>query len=95
MSKIELTDLHKQGIEEWGKDFGKSEVLQLYPKGSLGKISFASLAEQEYQSTEFWCAMEFLDDLEVPRGNEKGENYSIVGRLAWMSRNKVKEVAEQ
>jgi len=90
-----LSDLHKEGIKEWGKDFGESEVLQLFPKGPLGKISFSTLAEQEHQSTEFWCAMKVLDDLEVPREDESGKSYSIVGRIAWMTRNKVKVIKKQ
>lgn len=95
MNKVEnekIQSLHADGLNKWD---GK-QVISLYPKNSYGLQSFAANAEKEYNSTEFWCAMEFLDDLEVPRvDSENGQNYSIVGRIAWMSRNEVKEIPRQ
>ena len=100
--KNELTNFHAEGIENWGSEFGDKEVLQLFPPknegdtGSYGQISFENLANQEYQSTEFWCAMQKLDDLGVPREDSgNGEKYSIVGRIAWMTRNEVPVVEKQ
>lgn len=93
--RIKLTDFHKQGIEKWGSFFGETEVLQLYPPtesridGGYGTAKFATLEKDRYQSTEFWCAMEYLDDLNVPRVDESnGETYSIVGRIMWLKNNK-------
>ena len=81
-----LTELQKDGIKKWD---GK-EVLSLYPvaNGGYGLMKMSTKNNESYQSTEFWCAMEKLDDLKVPRVDESnGETYSVVGRIMWLSRN--------
>jgi hypothetical protein len=80
-----LSDLQKDGIKKWtGKD-----VLTINPKGSYGNQSFKNRAEEEYNSTEFWCAMQILDDMKVPREEkETDKTYSIVGRIKWLAENK-------
>jgi len=92
MNKVDneqLLPIHVDGLNKWD---GK-QIISLYPKNGFGLQDFAVKAEQEYNSTEFWCAMEVLDDLKVPRvDSENGQNYSIVGRIAWMTRNKVTEI---
>lgn len=85
MENKNLNDLQKEGIEKWDG----ADVLSVYPGGSYGNMSFANAQDQSINATEFWCAMEVLDDLEVPR-KEEGTNrpYSIVGRIMWLKNNK-------
>ena len=56
-------------------------------------MTFAMSEKTKYDSTEFWCAMEKLDDLNVPRIDESnGETYSIVGRIMRLYKDATKPV---
>jgi len=92
MSKVnnnKLLDIHIDGLNKWD---GK-QIISLYPKNGYGLQDFAVRAEADHQSTEFWCAMEILDDIDVPRVDpDNGQTYSIVGRIAWLTRNKTKVI---
>ena len=46
-----------------------------------------SIQEMEYQAEENECANMYLDDLNVPRKDESGEDYSTVGRIKYLERN--------
>lgn len=87
MKNKNLSDLQIAEIEEWD---GKN-VLLIYPNGSAGAKAFKTVADEEYDSNEYWCAMKKLDDLKVPRiDNSCDEVYSIVGRIMWLH-NKLKD----
>jgi len=82
MKNKNLSKLQIEDIENWD---GKN-VLLIYPNGNIGTKTFKTIADEEYNSTEFWCAMKKLDDLEVPRIDIDHDNeaYSIVGRIMWL-----------
>jgi hypothetical protein len=44
-------------------------------------MEYPNPEEHYWRSTEFSCAMRKLDDLGIPRKDEEGETYSIVGRI--------------
>ena len=78
-----LSELQIEGIKNWD---GK-KVLSIEPKGAYGLQDFEMREEQSYNSTEFWCAMQKLDDLKVPRIEEEtGKTFSIVGRIMWLAK---------
>ena len=80
-----LTSMQKDYIENWD---GNS-VLSIYPKGIVGNQSFENSEKEKFNATEFWCAMTFLDDLEVPRVEAvTGKQSSIVGRIKWLKNNR-------
>jgi hypothetical protein len=91
MSKVnndKLTDIHIDGLNSWDGE----KVISIYPNG-LSIQTFSVRAEQDHNSTEFWCAMEKLDDIGVSRIDpSNGKTYSIVGRIAWLTRNKTIEI---
>ena len=87
-----LLDIHIDGLNKWNGE----KIISLYPKNGYGLQEFSMREEERYNSTEFWCAMKILDDLKVPRVNvENNQSYSIVGRIAWLTRNKVIEIPNQ
>ncbi len=78
-----LQDFHGEALEKWNGE----GVISLcnYPL-SVGYSTVGQDNETNYQSTEFWCAMEVLDDLKVPRIEESsGKTFSIVGRIQWLN----------
>lgn len=79
-----LSELHKESLKKWD---GKGVISFCHNPDSVGYSTVIIDNETNYNSTEFWCAMEVLDDLKVPR-KEIGTNkeYSIVGRIKWLER---------
>lgn len=78
-----LSDLQIEGIKNWDGE----KVLSIEPRGAYGLQDFAMKEEERYNSTEFWCAMQKLDDLKVPRIEEEtGKTFSIVGRIMWLAK---------
>lgn len=76
-----ITYLQQNRIDKWDG----SQVLSLFPEGRVGSMSFKSHGETNRSSEEYHCAMKVLDDLKVPRNNDEGEEFSIVGRIQWIS----------
>lgn len=52
----------------------------------MAEIDFVALENLRWDAGEFHCAMEFLDKINVPRQDEKGRTYSIVGRICELMR---------
>jgi len=78
-----LSELQIEGIKNWDGE----KVLSIKPNGAYGLQDFAMAEEQRYNSTEFWCAMQKLDDLKIPRIEEEtGKTFSIVGRIVWLAK---------
>ena len=79
-----LSKLHEKSLKEWN---GEGIISFCNEPDSVGYSTIKIENEKNYNSTEFWCAMQILDDLKVPR-KEVGTNkpYSIVGRIKWLER---------
>jgi hypothetical protein len=77
-----LSEIQKVVIQDWDGE----RILSISPNGSTHLQSFQSKQTESYQSEEFWCAMKVLDDLGIPRVDERGQTYSIVGRIMFMTR---------
>jgi len=50
-------------------------------KECVSFTSFEQLEKDKFQSEEFWCAMKILDDMKIPREDNEGKTYSLVGRI--------------
>jgi hypothetical protein len=50
-------------------------------------VSSRSLQELEHLAEELECANMYLDDLNIPRKDRSGEEYSIVGRIKYLENN--------
>ena len=72
-----LTKLQEESLYNWD---GKS-VITIFPNGSIGECSFKHYADMQHKAEEYDSAMKALDDMDVPRADEKGYEYSIVGRI--------------
>ena len=53
----------------------------------IGVVRRRSIQEMEYQAEENECANMYLDNLNIPRKDESGEDYSTVGRIKYLERN--------
>ena len=53
----------------------------------IGVVRSRSIQEMEYQAEENECANMYLDNLNIPRKDESGEDYSTVGRIKYLERN--------
>lgn len=79
-----LNELQIEAIENWDGN----KILSINPNGSTTHQGFAERQQESYDATEFWCAMQKLDDLNVPRIDESnGQTYSVVGRIMWLAKN--------
>lgn len=74
-----MNELQKHSLEEWSMG-DRRDVLLLHGD-TVGHRTFAALSQGDYDATEFNCAMARLDELGVPRQDEQGRPYSIVGRV--------------
>lgn len=54
-------------------------AFRIGPEGQ--KVEYFEVEEAYWRKTEYNCAMMRLDDLGVPREDEGGNEYSIVGRI--------------
>ena len=54
-------------------------AFRIGPEGQ--KAEYFDVEEAYWRKTEYDCAMMRLDDLGVPRENDSGDRYSIVGRI--------------
>ena len=43
---------------------------------------------------DLWCVHKYLDDLELPRVDKDGKEYSIVGRIKRLEERYLKEMSE-
>ena len=50
-------------------------------------VSIRSFQELEHLAEELECANMYLDDLNIPRKDGSGEEYSIVGRIKYLEKN--------
>tara|TARA_R110002167_G_scaffold287418_1_gene492281 strand:- start:366 stop:575 length:210 start_codon:yes stop_codon:yes gene_type:complete len=50
-------------------------------------VSIRSFQELEHLAEELECANMYLDDLNIPRKDGSGEEYSIVGRIKYLENN--------
>jgi|SaaInlV_120m_DNA_3_1039746.scaffolds.fasta_scaffold82611_1 hypothetical protein len=50
-------------------------------------VSSRSFQELEHLAEELECANMYLDDLNIPRKDGSGEEYSIVGRIKYLEKN--------
>ena len=79
-----LKKIHKDELNDWD---GTGIISFCNNPVSVGYTTVKQENERNYNSTEFWCAMQILDDLKVPRKEiSTGEPYSIVGRIMWLSK---------
>ena len=81
-----LSELQIEGIKNWDGNL----VLSLEPRGAYGLQDFQLKEEEKYNSTEFCCAIQKLDDLNVQRIEEEtGKTFSIVGRIMYLVKQNV------
>jgi hypothetical protein len=85
-----LSDLQIEAIKNWDGE----KVLSLEPNEGYTLQDFALKEEERYGATEFWCAMQKLDDLKVPRTDKEGKEYSIVGRIKRLEEIYLKKMSE-
>ena len=43
---------------------------------------------------DLWCVQKYLDDLELPRTDKDGKEYSIVGRIKKLEERYLKQMSE-
>ena len=43
---------------------------------------------------DLWCVHKYLDDLELPRADKDGKEYSIVGRIKRLEERYLKQISE-
>ena len=87
-NKWQLQDLYLGNTES--HQFTKSELMDFakyYHTEQLNLYGFVRshyIQEMEYQAEENECANMYLDDLNIPRKDESGEDYSTVGRIKYL-----------
>jgi hypothetical protein len=64
---------------EKGEECGSNEI----------KDNIINLLEED-----LWCVHKYLDDLELPRTDDNGETYSIVGRIKRLEKKYLMEMSE-
>lgn len=86
----ELTDFQKEAIDYFLNEETETDLLILNRKNPdvVGHKTFKQQAEDEFNATEFWLAMQYLDDIGIPREDDDGQTYSIVGRIKYLKNNK-------
>ncbi len=81
-----ISKLQQESIDGWLAKNEKGMCLILYPDPNrVGYQSFSNMEWDKFDSTEFRCAMRYLDDLGVPRADDDGQEYSIVGRIKYLA----------
>jgi hypothetical protein len=64
--------------------FRKKEITK---QCDIHVASSRSFQELEHLAEELECANMYLDDLNVPKKDESGNEYSIVGRVKYLEQN--------
>lgn len=60
------------------------DLIISYLDGTIETQSFEQHEKQRYEAEEYNCAMQYLDDLKIPRTDETPCEYSLVGRIQWL-----------
>jgi len=82
--KKKLSPLQKACIDKWVLD-NEEKCLILNPhNNTVSYKPFLTIAEDEYNGQEYGFAMKYLDELGIPREDEEGQAYSIIGRIKYL-----------
>lgn len=83
-----LSSFQEKEIQDWLAEDDEFNLLVLNRDNQsvVGRRKFKNLEVIDYEATEYWCAMQYLDELEIPREDKNGETYSIVGRIKLLIR---------
>lgn len=79
----EITPVQQEHIDKWDGE----KCLTLNPDGSVGFKTRERIKKEEEDATLYWAATTELDDLQVPKEDDNGNELNIIGRIRWLKAN--------